>query len=191
MRHTALISVTLVTALTACSGATSTMPAGPAASQPAAAPAQHPLHPSAAQLGLWPKAGPAVRVCGAVADGYARCQAWMRTDVHGLVRPDTPSGYSPVNLQTAYNLTSASGSDGSGVTVAIVDAYDDPNAASDVAVYRKQFGISACGSGCFTKYKMGSAANSGWAEEESLDVTWFRRSVRTARFCSSRRHRRR
>lgn len=167
MRHSAFISVTLVTALTACSGAMNTMPVGPAASQSAVTPMQQPIHPSAAQLGLWPKAGPAVRACGAVADGYARCQAWVRTDVHGLVRPDTPSGYSPVDLRTAYNLASTSGS---GVTVAIVDAYDDPNAASDVAVYRKQFGIAACGSGCFTKYKMGSVANSGWAEEESLDV---------------------
>ncbi len=39
------------------------------------------------------------------AQGYARCQAWVRTDMHGMIRPDTPNGYAPSDLQTAYNLT--------------------------------------------------------------------------------------
>jgi subtilase family serine protease len=78
-------------------------------------------------------------------------------------------------LQSAYNLPSSTA--GSGQTVAIVDAYNDPNAESDLAVYRSQFGLSACttANGCFkkvdqtggTKYPRG---NSGWAEEISLDL---------------------
>jgi subtilase family serine protease len=61
--------------------------------------------------------------------------------------------------------------------VAIVDAYDDPGAEADLAVYRSQYGLSACttADGCFkktdqnggTKYPRG---NSGWTEEISLDL---------------------
>jgi subtilase family serine protease len=85
----------------------------------------------------------------------------------------TPSGYGPSDLRSAYALP-ANG--GSGQTVAIVDAYDDPNAASDMAAYRSQYGLPACGSGCFTKVgQTGSttslpSADAGWAEEESLDL---------------------
>lgn len=148
------------------------LPPGTAAQQPAQAPMQTALHPSAAQLGLWPRAGRAGRVCGDVPDGYARCLAWVRTDIQGLIRNSTPAGYSPNDLQTAYNLTSYSSGNGSGNTVAIVDAFDDPNAASDLAIYRSQWGLPACNvsDGCFTKVKLGSSANTGWAEEESLDV---------------------
>jgi subtilase family serine protease len=148
------------------------LPSGTAAQQPAQASTQATLHPSAAQLGLWPRAGSAGRVCGDVPAGYARCLAWVRTDIQGLVRNSTPAGYSPNDLQTAYNLTSSSSGNGTGITVAIVDAFDDPNAASDLAVYRSQWGLPACSvsNGCFTKVKLGSSANAGWAEEESLDV---------------------
>ncbi|MGW7822556.1 S53 family peptidase [Streptomyces puniciscabiei] len=92
-----------------------------------------------------------------------------------LTAAAAPSGYGPASLQAAYSLPSASG--GSGQTVAIVDAYDDPSAESDLAVYRSQYGLSACttAGGCFkkvdqnggTKYPRG---NSGWAEEISLDL---------------------
>lgn len=90
----------------------------------------------------------------------------------------TPSGYGPSDLQDAYGLTSAASSKGSGETIAIVDAYDDPNAAADLAKYRSQYGLSACttANGCFKKVgQTGSTtalptADSGWAEEISLDL---------------------
>lgn len=92
----------------------------------------------------------------------------MRTDIAGLKGPQVKSaaisGYQPHDLQTAYALST---SGGSGVTVAIVDAYRDPNAAGDVAVYRSQFGLP---SGHFTQYSLGTKTNTGWAEEQSLDV---------------------
>lgn len=110
-----------------------------------------------------------------------RCFAWFRTDVGGrgplgIRRDATPSGYGPSQLQSAYALPSSSG--GVGQTVAIVDAYDDPDAASDLSVYRSQYGLPACTttSGCFTKVSQtGSTsklpkANGGWAQEESLDM---------------------
>jgi subtilase family serine protease len=78
-------------------------------------------------------------------------------------------------LQSAYNLPSSTA--GSGQTIAIVDAFDDPKAESDLAVYRSQFGLPACttANGCFRKVDQNGGTNyprrnTGWAEEISLDV---------------------
>jgi len=86
-----------------------------------------------------------------------------------------PSGYGPTDLQSAYSLPSST--NGAGQTVAIVDAYDDPNAASDLAVYRSQYGLPACttANGCFRKVDQNGGtsyprSNGGWAEEISLDL---------------------
>ena len=49
------------------------------------------------------------------------------------------SGMSPCQIQDAYRLPSQT--DGTGRTVAIVDAYDNPNAEADLAVYRAQYGL--------------------------------------------------
>jgi subtilase family serine protease len=83
-------------------------------------------------------------------------------------------GYTPCALQQAYGL---SPSGGVGQTVAIVDAYDDPNAEADLATYRSTFGLPACttANGCFRKVDQNGgtsypAANTGWAQEISLDV---------------------
>src|SRR5438105_6765576 len=60
-------------------------------------------------------------------------------------------GYSPKDLRNAYGL--ASSVSGSGQTIAVVDAFDDPNAEADLQAYRSAYGISSCtsGSGCFRK----------------------------------------
>ncbi|MHB8600487.1 MAG: S53 family peptidase [Ktedonobacteraceae bacterium] len=116
-----------------------------------------------------------VQACGAVSVGYARCMAIL--SVASQFRPDSggPAGYHPADLQSAYNLPSAS--QGKGETVAIVDAYDDPNAEADLGVYRSTFGLSACttSNGCFSKVnetggKTPPAPNAGWADEISLDL---------------------
>lgn len=169
MRFSTIAAGTLVAVLTACNSTSNSLPPG-ASSTAALLGGEH--HPTAAQLGLWPRPGPAVRVCAAVPPGFARCQAWIRTDIKGLIRPNVSAGYGPSDLQTAYGLTSYSQNNGSGETVAVVDAYDDPNAASDLSVYRTQYRLPSCTSsnGCFTKQKYATATNKGWAEEESLDV---------------------
>jgi subtilase family serine protease len=88
-------------------------------------------------------------------------------------RHATPAGFGPTDIQSAYKLA---GSSSGGRTVAIVDAYDDPTAAQDLATYRAQYGLPACGAGCFTKVSQtGSttalpAVNAGWAQEISLDL---------------------
>ncbi|GAA3842929.1 peptidase S8 [Streptomyces coacervatus] len=90
----------------------------------------------------------------------------------------TPSGYGPTDLQSAYGLTSAASSNGSGETIAIVDAYNDPNAEADLATYRSYYGLSACttANGCFKKVSQTGSTTSlpssdtGWSEEISLDL---------------------
>ncbi|MFD7245163.1 S53 family peptidase [Streptomyces massasporeus] len=101
---------------------------------------------------------------------------------HGIsakaAEASSPSGYGPTDLRSAYGLTSAAANNGSGRTVAIVDAYDDPNAESDLAAYRSHYGLPACttANGCFRKVSQtGSTtalptADSGWAGEISLDL---------------------
>ncbi len=62
------------------------------------------------------------------------------------VRPNV-LGWGPADIQAAYNLPSAS--EGYGQIVAIVDAYDNPTVASDLATYRSHFGLPRAN---FTKY---------------------------------------
>ena len=85
------------------------------------------------------------------------------------------TGYTPCDLQNAYAFPSLLA--GNGQTVAVVDAYDDPNAESDLAVYRSTYGLPPCttANGCFRKVDQNGgasypSANVGWAQEESLDL---------------------
>ena len=121
----------------------------------------------------------AVRVCARAVTG-ASCQALRvdpATSASGVTpAAATPSGLFPADLQSAYKLPSATA--GAGRTIAIVDAFDDPAAESDLGVYRSQFGLPACttANGCFRKVgQTGSRTalprkNASWAEEISLDV---------------------
>ncbi|MFR9798708.1 putative Ig domain-containing protein [Streptomyces sp. MS06] len=121
---------------------------------------------------------PTTHLCATAAPGHASCFAQRRTDIEqrlSAALAAAPSGLSPANLHSAYNLPSTGGS---GLTVAIVDAYNDPNAESDLATYRSQFGLSSCtkSNGCFKQVSQtGSTTNlpsnnSGWAGEEALDI---------------------
>jgi subtilase family serine protease len=116
-------------------------------------------------------------VCGPPLAGAARCHSWALLDRSG-VRPfatSSPQGYNPVSVQSAYKLPSATA--GSGQTVAIVDAFNDPTVESDLAVYRSTFSLPACttANGCFRKVDQNGSTNyprndQGWALEISLDV---------------------
>jgi len=116
--------------------------------------------------------------CGTPKPGQFSCFALRRTDVastKGLrAAVATPVGLGPADLQSAYNLPADGGA---GQTVAIVDAYDDPTAEADLAVYRQQYGLPACttGNGCFSKVDQRGGtqypqANPDWAGEISLDL---------------------
>ncbi|MGK4584118.1 putative Ig domain-containing protein [Kitasatospora sp. HPMI-4] len=119
------------------------------------------------------------RLCAAPSHpGEMACLALARTDIAAkpsLAPNATPSGYGPSDLASAYNLPSATA--GSGTTVAIVDAQDDPNAESDLATYRTQYNLPACttANGCFKKIDQNGGSNyptadTGWSGEISLDV---------------------
>jgi hypothetical protein len=90
------------------------------------------------------------------------------------VTPPTPD--TPAYLQQAYDLSYLSQTGGTGDTVGIVDAYDDPTAQSDLDTYRSNYGLPACDSGCFTKVNESGnasplpAASSDWDTEISLDL---------------------
>ena len=92
----------------------------------------------------------------------------------------SPTGFVPYQIAHAYGFDQlgcyGSLTCGLGQTIAIVDAYDDPNIATDLSKFSSQFGLPACTSsnGCFTKATpQGQPGSSqGWALEESLDVEW-------------------
>jgi Subtilase family len=84
-------------------------------------------------------------------------------------------GYAPGDLQRAYALPSASA--GSGQTVAVVIAHDDPNAESDLGAYRAEYKIAPCvaANGCLRKLSQSGTssyptAKKEWATEASLDL---------------------
>jgi hypothetical protein len=91
----------------------------------------------------------------------------------------SPVGYSPQDLQTAYGLTADAAKASGGETIAVVDAFNDADAASDLAQYRTKFGLPACttASGCLrivseygTSTLPKSDSTGGWELEESLDL---------------------
>lgn len=83
-------------------------------------------------------------------------------------------GLTPGDLMTAYGFNST----GAGVTVAIVDAYNDPNIEADLQVFDKQYGLAACtkANGCLSVVNQTGGSTlpandtTGWSGEESLDV---------------------
>jgi subtilase family serine protease len=110
------------------------------------------------------------RVCAHASTGYAACDAHVRTN--GNLKPlatTGPTGYSPAQLRSAYSVPSTA----STTTVAIVDAYANPNAAADLAAYRGQFGL---GTANLTQMSQSGGSigtvtgNTGWGQEEMLDL---------------------
>jgi IPT/TIG domain len=88
-----------------------------------------------------------------------------------------PGGLTPQSLHAAYSLPSETAGSVT-QTIGIVDAYNDPTAEADLAVYDTSFGLPACttANGCFRKLnEQGKAsplpAKSGeWSTEISLDL---------------------
>ncbi|MBV9794103.1 MAG: putative Ig domain-containing protein [Actinobacteria bacterium] len=115
--------------------------------------------------------------------GKQSCFALKRDGISPMAASSSPDaipsgyGYGPSQLQAAYNLTAASAADGSGRTVALVDAYDDPNAASDLAAYRSAAGLPAVPGfekvnqeGATSPLPSTAPTSDDWTVEESLDL---------------------
>src|ERR1700733_6199334 len=91
-------------------------------------------------------------------------------------------GLTPGELASAYGYSPAGGS---GQTVAIVDAYDDPKIEEDLAEFDNHYGLGQCtkANGCFRKVNQAGSESaaalpatdeSGWSQEISLDVEMVR-----------------
>jgi carboxypeptidase family protein/Kelch motif protein len=124
-----------------------------------------------------PEPGATQQVCSApVEKGQMQCMSVLRTrtGISPQAAGDTPSGYGPGDIRAAYNLPATGGD---GMTVAIVDAFDDPTAEADLAAWRSQYGLPPCtiANGCFAKIDQRGGtdyppADSSWAVEISLDL---------------------
>src|ERR1700687_1405449 len=87
--------------------------------------------------------------------------------------------YDPYQMRHAYGVDSliAAGDDGTGHTIVIVDAFQNPNLVSQVAFYDAFYGLPAINltqvaPDGLTAFVPGDANMTGWAEEISLDVEW-------------------
>jgi subtilase family serine protease len=98
---------------------------------------------------------------------------------YGGLGPD--GGFTPAQLRAAYNLPSSGGSQ----IIAVVDAYDNPNALSDFNTFSTQFGLPTETSTSATAstnkvfqilYGSGTKPSTdptgGWELEEALDIEW-------------------
>jgi hypothetical protein len=133
------------------------------------------------------------RVCPQPKPGDATCLALVRVPVSsseagkagvrpfvagsGAVESGPAGGLTPAELAGVYGYDPSSG--GSGQTIAIVDAYDDPAIESDLATFDAEYGIAPCttDNGCFTKVSQAGSATAlppadttGWSVEIALDV---------------------
>ena len=95
------------------------------------------------------------------------------------------SGYfyeTPASIGCIYKFTKAvagcnpntvtANPTGGSKAIAIVDAYDDPNAAADLTYFSNQFGLPAPNFSVVYASGTKPAGNSGWELEESLDIEW-------------------
>jgi PKD repeat protein len=133
------------------------------------------------------------RACAAPHAGEATCFALARhrvaaseagtPGVHpfalrtGAATSGPAGGLTPAQLASAYGYDPSSG--GSGQTVAIVDAFDDPNIEADLAAFDTEYKLAACSEAdkCFKKVgqtglttALPAADKEGWSVEISLDV---------------------
>ena len=113
-------------------------------------------------------------------DRAVRCLGTVLGSATGeRVRRNTPvSGFTPSDLRSAYKTPKRGGN---GALVAIIGAYDDPNAEANLAIYREFYGLPACtqANGCFLKVDSNGNVPSlsvdpkgcaGWAGELALDL---------------------
>jgi subtilase family serine protease len=115
-------------------------------------------------------------------EGAIRPHSWIRgSGLEGGEKPRAsvgPGAFYPSDIAAAYEVTPGLGG-GSGVTIAIIDAFDSPNAEADLAVFSAQFGLPACttANGCFQKVNETGGTtlplrDPGWEIEINLDVQW-------------------
>ena len=87
-----------------------------------------------------------------------QCQSFIfpreAESASGNVPADDDEPLTPIDMESVYGLPDPSSSKGSGETVAIVDAFGDDYAESDLNAYREPYGLPACttDNGCLHIY---------------------------------------
>ena len=199
--HRVTLRRSVALAATIALGGALTVGSGPAATAATPAPASSSIGSAAANLISAEAAGSAhasqpalsaansgaTHACPAViVVGHESCFALKRSGVHAAAGAASATlapnaipagvGYGPAQLQAAYALTAASAADGAGRTIAVVDAYDYPTAAADLAAYRSAAGLPAA---TFTKVNQNGATSplpaaastsDDWTLEAALDL---------------------
>lgn len=112
---------------------------------------------------------------GSCSTSWGQSKATSVPSAYGAQPSWVTCGYTPRQLRSAYGAT-ASGLTGKGVTVAFLDAYQDPTIVSDVNQYSADNGVAGLSSGQLTE-NMASSWNStagcgagGWYTEATIDA---------------------
>jgi subtilase family serine protease len=112
---------------------------------------------------------------------YGQKTATTLPEAYGAKQPYTICGYGAKQYESGfgYSKAIAAGNDGSGATVAIIDAYAAPTMPMDADIWSKQNGIPALTSSTFTQLVpkpdgyntfKGCGGPQGWYGEETLDI---------------------
>jgi subtilase family serine protease len=112
-------------------------------------------------------------------------QPFVHVESHSVASPaggpGQPAGFSPAQISQAYGFNQIRFSngtvpgDGQGQTIAIVDAYNQPNIARDLQTFDATYGLASPPSFLVVNQNGGTtlpAADATWGLEESLDVEW-------------------
>jgi subtilase family serine protease len=197
-----LVAIAIAAVLAACSTGGAVLPSGGAdrhISSSRALPGESPT-PTPSPSPTPGLIGGLIGVVGSVVNlvlapacsGLLQCHTVQNTSAGADPNPHPlwVKGYTPKQLWAAYGLgTPTTWAAANGPTIAIVDAFDDPSAESDLAVYRSQFGLPPCttANGCFSKLN-GSLqrggypqADTGWSMEISLDLAMASSACPTCR----------
>jgi subtilase family serine protease len=111
---------------------------------------------------------------GTVASSLSAITAQSFLQVQPMAGSGT-SALSPQQIASAYGINgitfSGVSGTGAGQTIAIVDAYGDPNMKTDLAAFDAKFGLTAPPT--LTVDNLGvTTPDAGWALETALDVEW-------------------
>lgn len=100
--------------------------------------------------------------------------AWDKLDERCLLSGLTPAQVTSAYALNAITFTSPSGravkGDGTGETIALIEAYHDPSITSDLKLFDATFGLPD--PTMTVVNQAGHASDDGWALEESMDVEW-------------------
>ncbi len=111
---------------------------------------------------------------GATAPASPQAQPMVQAEP---ASPTQTASFSPIAIQSAYGLSPTPYA-GAGQTIAIVDAFDDPNIVSELTTFDTYWNLPQCRSDCFTKVDQngGSSypapAQGSWSVEIAMDVEW-------------------